>query len=54
MKGKVPVRGAVNLFRQMILGMKALMYSASFVEIEEEEEEKESKFDIVLRFLALF
>lgn len=48
---KIPfVRGAVNLFRQMILGMKALMFSAEFVEIEEtEEEEKPSKFDRVVR-----
>jgi uncharacterized protein YqhQ len=46
---KIPIiRGAVNFFRQMVLGMKALMYSASFVEIEEEEE-KESKFDLFLK-----
>jgi uncharacterized protein YqhQ len=48
---KIPIlRGAVNFFRQMILGMKALMFSAQFVEIEEEEEdEKPSKFDEFLK-----
>jgi len=47
---KIPIlRGSVNLFRQMVLGTKALMYSASFIEIEEEESDKESKFDIFLR-----
>jgi uncharacterized protein YqhQ len=46
---KVPViRGAFNLFRQMVLGIKALMYSAEFFEIDEtqdgeEEPRKESK-----------
>ncbi|HHW00826.1 MAG TPA: DUF1385 domain-containing protein [Clostridiaceae bacterium] len=35
---KVPIiRGVINLVRQMVLGMKALMYSAEFVELEEEE-----------------
>jgi len=34
---KVPViRGVINLVRQMTLGMKALMYSAEFVEMEED------------------
>lgn len=45
---KVPfVRGSINLFRQMIVGVKALMYSADFIEMEEEgeEEQKPSKFD---------
>jgi uncharacterized protein YqhQ len=42
---KIPfVRGCVNLFRQMIVGVKALMYSADFVELEEEET-KPSKVD---------
>jgi len=46
---KIPlIRGVVNLFRQMVLGVKALMYSAEFVEIEEEEQEKKSKFDAFL------
>jgi len=36
---KVPIiRGVVNLVRQMTLGMKALMYSAEFVELEEDDE----------------
>lgn len=43
---KVPfVRGCVNLFRQMVVGVKALMYSADFVELEEEEDQKPSKVD---------
>jgi uncharacterized protein YqhQ len=42
---KVPViRGAFNLFRQMVLGIKALMYSAEFMEIDETQDgEKEPK-----------
>jgi len=39
------VRGAVNLFRQMVLGIKALMYSAEFVDIEDEKDAKPSKVD---------
>ncbi|HEX2946844.1 MAG TPA: DUF1385 domain-containing protein [Clostridia bacterium] len=43
---KVPlIRGSVNLFRQMVVGVKALMYSADFVELEDEEEKKPSKLD---------
>lgn len=43
---KMPVvRGAYGLFRQMILGVKALMYSAEFVDIEEEKGTKPSKVD---------
>lgn len=43
---KVPfVRGCVNLFRQMVVGVKALMYSADFVELEDEEDQKPSKVD---------
>ncbi len=42
---KLPIlRGAVGLIESMVVGMKALMYSAEFVEIEEEESEP-SKFD---------
>lgn len=42
---KLPiVRGCVNFVDSLVIGMKALMYSASFVDIEEEDEE-ESKFD---------
>lgn len=44
--GKVPVlRGIVSFFRQMVLGMKALMYSASFMDIEGTEESQPSKVD---------
>ena len=43
---KVPfVRGSVNLFRQMVVGVKALMYSADFVELEDEADKKPSKID---------
>lgn len=43
---KIPfVRGCVNLFRQMIVGVKALMYSADFVELDDGEDQKPSKFD---------
>ncbi|MEN8905662.1 MAG: DUF1385 domain-containing protein [Clostridiales bacterium] len=51
---KIPIiRGAINFFRQMVLGMKALMFSAQFLEIEEEEEEddKPSKFDNFLKMI---
>jgi uncharacterized protein YqhQ len=42
---KIPViRGVVNFVRQMVLGVKALMYSADFMEYEAEEE-KQSKLD---------
>jgi uncharacterized protein YqhQ len=43
---KIPfIRGCVNLFRQMIVGVKALMYSADFVDLENEADQKPSKFD---------
>lgn len=46
---KIPiVRGAVLLFRQMVIGVKALMYSAEFVDLEEEEAAKPSKLDAFL------
>lgn len=42
---KIPViRGVVNFVRQMVLGVKALMYSADFMEYEAEEE-KQSRLD---------
>lgn len=42
---KVPIiRGCVSFVDSLVIGMKALMYSAEFVDIEEEEE-PESKFD---------
>ncbi|MGE5614316.1 MAG: DUF1385 domain-containing protein [Bacillota bacterium] len=39
------VRGSINLFRQMVIGVKALMYSADFIELEEDEAQKPSKLD---------
>lgn len=39
------VRGCVNFIDSLVIGMKALMYSAEFVDIEGDEEEEESKFD---------
>ncbi|MDY3030554.1 MAG: DUF1385 domain-containing protein [Clostridia bacterium] len=39
------VRGCVNFFDSLVIGMKALMYSAEFVDLEGDEEEEESKFD---------
>lgn len=43
---KVPIiRGIVGFFRQIVLGMKALMYSAEFVDIEEDGDVKPSKVD---------
>lgn len=42
---KLPiVRGCVNFFESLVIGMKALMFSADQVDIEDEEE-PESKFD---------
>jgi uncharacterized protein YqhQ len=32
------IRGAYNLFRQMVMGVKALMFSAEFFEVDENEE----------------
>jgi uncharacterized protein YqhQ len=49
---KIPViRGAYNLFRQMAIGIKALMFSAEFVELEEGEEEKPSRLDAFIEKL---
>jgi len=42
---KLPIfRGCINFVDSLIIGMKALMFSAEFVDLEEEEE-TESKFD---------
>lgn len=42
---KLPIiRGCINFVDSLIVGMKALMYSAEFIDLEEENE-KESKFD---------
>lgn len=38
------IRGCVNFIDSLVIGMKALMYSAEFADLEEEEE-SESKFD---------
>lgn len=49
---KIPVvRGAVNLFRQTVLGVKALMYSAEFVDLEDGTAEKPSKIDAFIERL---
>lgn len=39
------IRGCVNFVDSLVIGMKALMWSAEFVDIEADEEEEESKFD---------
>lgn len=42
---KLPIiRGCVNFVESLVIGMKALMWSAEFVDLEDEEE-TESKFD---------
>ncbi len=42
---KLPIiRGCINFFESMVIGIKALMYSAEFVDLEEEGE-SESKFE---------
>ena len=42
---KLPIiRGCISFFESMVIGVKALMFSAEFFDIEAEEE-KESKFD---------
>jgi len=45
------VRGSVNLFRQMVTGVKALMYSADIAGIEDENEEYTSKLDLFIEKL---
>lgn len=43
---RIPIiRGCVNFIDSLVIGMKALMYSAEFVDLEGDEEESESKFD---------
>lgn len=42
---KIPVvRGCINFFGSMVTGVKALMYSAEFVDLEEEEPSKFEKW----------
>lgn len=49
---KIPfVRGSIVLFRQMVFGIKALMYSAEFVELEDGEQEKPSRLDAFIEKL---
>lgn len=49
---KIPViRGSYLLIRQMIVGIKALMYSAEFVELEDEKDAKPSKIDAFIEKL---
>lgn len=45
------VRGAFNLFRQMVIGVKAIMYSADFIELEDGQEQKPSKLDAFIERL---
>ncbi|MDD4494203.1 MAG: DUF1385 domain-containing protein [Eubacteriales bacterium] len=44
---KIPIiRGIFNFGRQMVIGIKALMYSADFAEVDgKDEEEEQGKFD---------
>lgn len=43
---KIPfIRGSVNLFRQMVTGVRALMYSAEFAELDDESDNEPSKLD---------
>ncbi len=43
---KLPViRGCVSFIDSLVIGMKALMYSAEFVDLEDDEGEEQSKFD---------
>lgn len=44
---KIPIiRGAVNLFSQLVIGVKALMYSAEFIDLEDDDKPYEpSKFE---------
>ncbi|MBO5099143.1 MAG: DUF1385 domain-containing protein, partial [Clostridia bacterium] len=42
---KIPIiRGCINFFGSMVTGVKALMYSAEFVDLEEEEPTKFDKW----------
>ena len=43
---KLPIiRGCVSFFESMVIGVKALMFSAEFFDIEPEENEQPGKFD---------
>lgn len=39
------IRGCVNFIDSLVIGMKALMFSAEFIDIDGEEGQQESKFD---------
>lgn len=43
------IRGGVSLIDSMVVGIKALMDSAEMVDLEEENKEKESKFDLWMK-----
>lgn len=43
------IRGVVNFFRQMVLVFKALMYSASMIDLEEGIEEEPGKFEQTMK-----
>lgn len=45
------VRGAVGIIESMVLGVKSIMYSAEFVELEDEEQSQPSKIDKFLERL---
>jgi len=50
---KIPiVRGVYNFVRQMVTGVKALMYSAEFMDIDMEEDYEPSKFDKFIERVA--
>lgn len=43
---KLPIiRGCVSFIDSLVIGMKALMFSAEFVDIEDDENESQSRFD---------
>lgn len=39
------IRGCVNFVESLVIGMKSLMWSAEFIDLDSDEEEEESKFD---------
>ncbi|NLY44331.1 MAG: DUF1385 domain-containing protein [Clostridiaceae bacterium] len=46
---KLPlIRGVVSFFESMVVGVKSLMFSAEFFDIEGEEDEKPSRFELFL------
>ncbi len=52
---KLPIiRGAVGLFKQMVVGLKALMFSAEFVDLEVEDDKNKEPSKIDVFFEKLF